>query len=217
MLPKMELCKSWNPQKHLYKWGYHKIHLEIKMHTPKDLPPENHKWRFLSRGWAKDTQPAMFIYCHVRLLGLLKQFPYCWWFRNSKANYLTCMKRLKSRDIYHINWRRISSINSARCSISTRWNPGLPHGTPVVPAAVCKSKAPTVDSEAKGITCSANHHEMVTKNLRIWHSCWWVPNPANHRLDDDDLPFFYRVWDTSQVVVWDFCPSTVDTKHGSLC
>lgn len=112
MLPKMELCKSWNPQKHLYKWGYHKIHLEIKMHTPKDLPPENHKWRFLSRGWAKDTQPAMFIYCHVRLLGLLKQFPYCWWFRNSKANYLTCMKRLKSRDIYHINWRRISSINS---------------------------------------------------------------------------------------------------------
>ena len=41
-----------------------------------------------------------------------RNWTYGWWFRNPKANHLGCMKPLKKkRDIYHINWCRISSIN----------------------------------------------------------------------------------------------------------
>ena len=150
------------------------------MHTPKKLTTGKQKWRCLSRGWAifLPSQLCSFTAMFDFLGGtnwksetLLKQFPYCWWKKSCTTWHAW---NPVNNGIFTISTGgcQISSINSTQ-PLST--NPYrrltcVPHGA-VVPAAVCKSKAPTVDSEAKGVTCSAGSgNGNYTHEFDIWVS-----------------------------------------------
>ena len=69
-----------------------------------------------------------------------------------------------------------------------------------------KSPCSTGNTSTQIVFCillSSYFSENVTGMIRSW----WVQNPANQLLDDDDLPWIYRVltcFNHSQVVVWDF-------------